>query len=197
MCNDDYSFPFRCLRAPHTANILSPLRDSHEVILMNSKLHFFWRKWKLCFCLLTLLLILVFFILKIDAPVSYVINTGINEKHPCVCLVLKDISMLHFEIRNSSIANQVENERDDISLTYHVFDEMGKQIESGRVVLGYDKILSCYRTSFGVYIPEITSGKMTTITVSFDFYGMTDFSYDLRISTLSSWRRKTVLQLVK
>lgn len=197
MCNDDYSFPFRCLRAPHTANILPPLRDSHEVILMNSKLHFFWRNWKLCFCLLTLLLILVFFILKIDAPVSYVINTGINEKHPCVCLVLKDISMLHFEIGNSSIVNQVENERDDISLTYHVFDEMGKQIESGRVVLGYDKIFSCYRTSFGVYIPEITSGKMTTITVSFDFYGMTDFSYDLRISTLSSWRRKTVLQLVK
>lgn len=164
---------------------------------MNSKLHFFWRNWKLCFCLLTLLLILVFFILKIDAPVSYVINTGINKKHPCVCLVLKDISMLHFEIGNSSIANQVENERDDISLTYHVFDEMGKQIESGRVVLGYDKILSCYRTSFGVYIPEITSGKKTTIMVSFDFYGMTDFSYDLRISTLSSWRRKTVLQLVK
>lgn len=164
---------------------------------MNSELHFFWRNWKLCFCLLSLLLILVFFILKIDAPVSYVINTGINEKHPCVCLVLKDISMLHFEIRNSSIANQVENERDGISLTYHVFDEMGKQIESARVVLGYDKILSCYRTSFGVYIPEITSGKMTTITVSFDFYGMTDFSYDLRISTLSSWRRKTVLQLVK
>lgn len=148
------------------------------------------RNWKLCFCLLTLLLFLVFFILKFDAPCIYVINTDINEEHPCVCLMLKDISMLKFEIRNCSTVYQVENKKEDISLIYYVSDEMGKQIESSRVVLEYDQIISCDGNYFVVQIPKLTSGKLTTITVSFDFYGMTDFSCDLRISTLSSWRKK-------
>lgn len=164
---------------------------------MNSNIFFFLRNGKLCFCLLILLLFLVFFIFKFDAPCFYVINTDINEKHPCVCLILKEVSTLRIEIRNYSTINQVENREENILLTYYVSDEMEKQIESGRVVLEYDKIISCDGNYFIVQIPELTSGKLTTITVSFVFYEMTNFSCDLRISTLSFWRRKTVLQLAK
>lgn len=111
-------------------------------------------------------------------------------------LEIRNVSTLTFRITSDSNEFHINRDTDRFLIKYIITDNIGYQIIQGDSWLEYDNEDSNLKSHFIVDIPASQCNDMTTISVCILSDLMNEFNFEIDISTLTTWKRKTILKLI-